>query len=190
MSGWRERPVDPGQVAALAAAGFSPLQARLLALRGVTPAAVEGYLHPSLQALAAPEELPGVAEARARILAHVRAGGRIVVFGDYDCDGICATAILYTALEALAPGRAGHFIPDRLTEGYGMGAASVARMLGENPGTTLVVTVDNGITCGEQVAALAARGVEVIVTEDRKSTRLNSSHESESRMPSSAWRHV
>ena len=165
MSGWRERPVDPACVAALAAAGFSPLQARLLALRGVTPAAVEGYLHPSLQALAAPEELPGVAEARARILAHVRAGGRIVVFGDYDCDGICATAILYTALEALAPGRAGHFIPDRLAEGYGMGAASVARMLGENPGTTLVVTVDNGITCGEQVAALAARGVEVIVTD-------------------------
>ena len=165
MLDWKEKPVDAEEARALAAEGFSPLQARLLALRGVTPAAAGAYLHPSLRALADPETLPGVAEARARILAHVRAAGRIVVFGDYDCDGVCATAILFTALEALAPGRCGRFIPERLTEGYGMSDASVARMLSENPGTTLVVTVDNGITSEAQIAALAARGVEVVVTD-------------------------
>ncbi|MGN0855584.1 MAG: DHH family phosphoesterase [Kiritimatiellia bacterium] len=165
MSGWIEKPVDAAKVEALAAEGLSALQARLLALRGVTPATLGDYLNPTLEGLAAPGELPQVEAAAERILDFVRARRRIVVFGDYDCDGVCATAILYAALEALAPGVCGRFLPDRLTEGYGMSAASVARMRADEPNVALVVTVDNGINSVDCIAALKASGVEVIVTD-------------------------
>ena len=70
---------------------------RLLAARGVSPEERDAFLHPSLSGLAAPEELPGITQAADAILAAVGAGRKIVVFGDYDCDGVSATAILVKA---------------------------------------------------------------------------------------------
>ena len=125
---------------------------------------VEGFLHPSIRDLAPPCGLPGVAEAAEAILSAVCAGRKIVVFGDYDCDGVCATAILVRTLETLGASVA-PFLPERLREGYGMSDASVARMLRDEPDVGLVVTVDNGINSVGQVAALKARGVDVIVTD-------------------------
>ena len=165
MVGWTERAVDEACVTALVAAGHSPLQARLLAQRGIPPDAVATYFKPALTDLARPDELPATNEAAAQILSFVRARRRIVVFGDYDCDGICATAILYTALEALAPGTCGRFIPERLSEGYGMSEASVARMLATFPDVALVVTVDNGINSVARIADLKSRGISVVVTD-------------------------
>jgi len=98
------------------------------------------------------------------ILLHVCAGSRIVVFGDYDCDGVCATAIVMKALRALGAS-AVPFIPERLTEGYGMTAASIARLLSEVPDVKLIVTVDNGINAVKEVADFAAKGIEVVVTD-------------------------
>ena len=164
MADWIEREVDRSIVAELEAAGHSCLMARLLALRGVTAAGVDEYFAPSLRGLALPDELPGVAAAADAVLAAVRARRRIVVFGDYDCDGICATAILVKTLEALSAD-VSPFLPERLTEGYGMTDASVSRMLGENPGVSLVITVDNGINSVESVASLKERGVDVVVTD-------------------------
>jgi len=164
VADWIEREVDRSIVAELEAAGHPRLMARLLALRGVTAACAEEYFAPSLRGLAAPDELPGVAEAADAVLAAVRARRKIVVFGDYDCDGICATAILVKTLEALSAD-VSPFIPQRLVEGYGMTDASVSRMLEENPGVSLVVTVDNGINSVECVASLKERGVDVVVTD-------------------------
>ena len=156
--------VRGGQVADLDS--VSEILERLLRARGIGDEERERFLHPSLADLADPADLPGVVEASRVILDAVAAGKRIVVFGDYDCDGVCATAILVEALTALAkPGTVSPFLPERLGEGYGMGDASVARMLKENPGVGLVVTVDNGINSIEQVAALKARGIEVVVTD-------------------------
>ena len=162
---------------------------RLLRARGISDADLEGFLHPSLRDLADPAELPGVAEASRVILDAVEAGRRIVVFGDYDCDGVCATAILVKVLSEIglrpevevesgkstvhSPPQASTststsvspFLPERLSEGYGMSEASVSRMLQENPGVGLVVTVDNGINSVGPVADLKARGVEVVVTD-------------------------
>ena len=139
---------------------------RLLRARGIAEADWESFLKPSLSDLADPAELPGIAEASRVILDAVAAGRRIVVFGDYDCDGVCATAILVETLAAMTPaGAVSPFLPERLGEGYGMGDASVARMLKENPGVGLVVTVDNGINSIDQVAALKERGIEVVVTD-------------------------
>ena len=139
---------------------------RLLAARGISPEERDAFLHPSLSALAAPEGLPGITQAADVILAAVGAGRKIVVFGDYDCDGVCATAILVKALRAIGGADSvAAFIPDRLSEGYGMSDAAIARCLETNPGVGLVITVDNGINSIEQIAALKERGVSVVVTD-------------------------
>ena len=164
---WSEREAPAALLDGLVSAGYGRVFARLLALRGIGPEDADGYLHPALSALAGPGELPGVEDAARVILDAVSAGRRVVVFGDYDCDGVCATAILVSALSVLAgPGAAPRaFLPERLSEGYGMTAASVSRMLAEIPDAGLVVTVDNGINSVEEVAALKARGVAVVVTD-------------------------
>ena len=140
------------------------LVAKILERRGVFAADYDAFFSPSVRDLAAPDELPGAVEAAEALVAAARAGKRIVVFGDYDCDGVCATAILVKALSAIGA-EVSPFLPERLSEGYGMSDASVERMLAANPGVGLVVTVDNGINSVEQVASLRARGVEVIVTD-------------------------
>ena len=164
---WREKECDEGAVKALVDSrdGLDALRARLLALRGVTPENLDEYLASPISALSRPDELPGAGDAAAAILRHVEAKGKIVVFGDYDCDGICAAAILHKAVEAVAPGISAVFLPDRLREGYGMSGKSVGRMLSENPGVTLVVTVDNGIGSAEEVRLLSEKGVECVVTD-------------------------
>ena len=164
MADWLERVSDESAVAELVAAGKPPILAKLLANRGVFAADVDSFLHPSLSALSRPDELPGISEAAEVAISHVRAGDEIVVFGDYDCDGISASAIAVTALRAVG-GKVKPFIPRRMGEGYGMTAASVGRMLEENPGVRLVITVDNGIGSVEEVAGLRSRGVSVVVTD-------------------------
>ena len=136
----------------------------LLERRGISGEALESYLHPSISALAKPEELPGVIEAADVLLSAIAAGDEIVVFGDYDCDGVSATAILSTTLRAMGA-RVSAFIPNRLTEGYGMSEASISRMLRENPGVRMIVTVDTGINTVDQVAELKTKGLSVVVTD-------------------------
>ena len=136
----------------------------ILLRRGVAAADMASFLYPSLEDLSPPEDLPGVELAADVILGAVSANRPIVVFGDYDCDGVCATAIVVKALEAMGA-RVHPFLPERLSEGYGMSDASVARMLSEHPGVGLVVTVDNGINSCGQIDALKAKGVSVVVTD-------------------------
>jgi len=136
----------------------------ILLRRGVAAADIASFLYPSLEDLAKPEELPGIVEAADAVLGAVAANRLVVVFGDYDCDGVCATAIVVKALEAVGA-RVQAFLPERLGEGYGMSDASVSRMLEEHPGVGLVVTVDNGINSVGQIAALKKRGVSVVVTD-------------------------
>lgn len=145
---------------------MSPIVEELLRKRGIGD--FEKFLNPSLADLVAPRELPGIVEASGVILDKLAAGEKIVVFGDYDCDGVCATAILVKTLTALAGGAEGRieaFLPDRLSEGYGMSDGSIARMLKESPEVSLVVTVDNGINSVSQIAALKAKGIAVVVTD-------------------------
>ncbi len=161
---WRERPCDEARVAALAAAGVSPVVARVLAARGLDAADLEAFFDPSLARLMAPAALPGLTEAVRVILPFVRDRRRIVVFGDYDTDGVCASAILVSTLRRLG-GNAGAFIPLRTEEGYGMTAASLERLLRDEPEVALVVTVDNGIGAVEEISGLRARGITVVVTD-------------------------
>lgn len=161
---WVARPFDASVKAALEAAGCAPMLARLLAVRGVDAAHAEEFLSPLSAPLPDSEALPGVAGAVEAIGEYIRTRRKIVVFGDYDCDGICATAILVRTLEALGA-VATPFLPRRLGEGYGMTAKSVERMLNEHPDAALVITVDNGINSVAEVAMLRERGVATIVTD-------------------------
>jgi len=139
-----------------------PIVEQILRDRGITD--FEKFLNPSLADLADPSSLPGVDAAAEVVLAAVRDKLPIVVFGDYDCDGICATSILVKTLTALGA-NIESFLPARLTEGYGMSDPSVARMLKEHPGVGLLITVDNGINSVKQVAELKAKGVKVVITD-------------------------
>ena len=132
-----------------------PLVEELLKIRGVGEDEREEFLDPSLARLARVDALPGVREAVEAILPFVRDGREIVVYGDYDCDGVCASAILVTALRRLGA-KADAFVPDRFTEGYGLTDAAIARLFAERPDVKLVVTVDNGISSAREVAAIRA----------------------------------
>ena len=118
---WQIRPHDTAAVAALEQrAGVSSIVAALLASRGVKePAAVKTFLAGTLADLRDPETLPGVPEAADRILAAVRGRKKIVIYGDYDADGMTSTAILTGCLEAL-DAEPRWYVPNRFEEGYGL----------------------------------------------------------------------
>ncbi len=161
---WHVRPHDAAAVAALErAAGVPSLVAALLVGRGVTdPAAVKAFLSGTLTDLRDPETLPGVPAAADRILAAVRAGRQVVIYGDYDADGMTATAILVGCLEALdaAPR---WYVPNRFEEGYGLNAEALEKLAAE--GASLVVTVDCGIASVAEAARAKELGLELIITD-------------------------
>ena len=166
MKRWIEKQADASAVAGLVSIGVQPLIARLLAQRGITADSAADYFAPDFHKLADPFSLPGIDDAVETIVASLQAKERIVVFGDYDCDGVCATAILTQVLRRLCDSkRIVPFLPNRLTEGYGMTDASLARMFEEVPDAKLVITVDNGINSVKQVQELHSRGVKVVVTD-------------------------
>lgn len=123
---WLIQPHDQAVVSGIErSAGVSPIVARLLASRGLTEAeAVTSFLSGTMADLRDPDLLPGVAEAADRILVAARAGRRITIYGDYDADGMCATAILMGCLEAI-DARADWYVPDRFEEGYGLNGDAI-----------------------------------------------------------------
>jgi len=161
---WHIQPHDRGTVTDVErSAGVSPIVARLLAARGLTAARdVQAFLSGTMADLRDPDLLPGVPEAADRILAAVRAGRRIVVYGDYDADGMCATAILMGCLEAL-DADAAWYVPDRLEEGYGLNAEALTTLAAQ--GASLVVTVDCGIASVAEARHARDLGLELVVTD-------------------------
>ena len=141
--------------------------------RGITADGLEEFLNPTIEKLKFGDDgLPGIVEATNVILSALETGREIVVFGDYDCDGVCASAIVMRTLRALirhcpAYGRStiSSFLPNRLTEGYGMTEESITRLLSSHPSVGLVVTVDNGINSVELIARLKSRGISVVITD-------------------------
>jgi single-stranded-DNA-specific exonuclease len=146
------------------AAGVPPVVARLLLARGVTSAAeADRFLHPDESELHDPFRMRGVGEAAEVLLSAARAGRRIVVFGDYDVDGVTAVAQLKAALSRVG-GSPVAFLPHRLKDGYGLRPETVDRVVRELA-PSVIVTVDCGITAIEGVARAREKGVEVVVTD-------------------------
>ncbi len=140
-----------------------PLAALLLARRGVTdPDAARRFLRPDIAHMHEPDLLPGMAEASARLAAAVRGRERIAVYGDYDVDGICGTALLLSFLRA-AGADVRPYLPDRRTEGYGFNADAV-RLLAAD-GVKVICTVDHGSKAVAEIALARTLGVDVVVTD-------------------------
>ncbi len=161
---WRIRPSDPEADRLSREASVPPAIAALLLARGVgTGAEARAFLEPHADALHDPDRLLGAPEAADILVSAARAGRRIVVFGDYDVDGVTSVAQLRAAL-LRAGADAIAFLPHRLKDGYGLRPDTVRQVLRDlQPG--VLVTVDCGITAIEGVAVARAAGVDVIVTD-------------------------
>ncbi|MCM1367377.1 MAG: single-stranded-DNA-specific exonuclease RecJ [Roseburia sp.] len=147
-----------------AALGLNRKLVELLFLRGYdTIDAIKDFLHPSEDGLHSPESMLGMSECKARLEQAIENNENIVVYGDYDADGICASAILSLYLSSRGLNVYTH-IPDRVGEGYGLNVDSVERII-ENAMPDLIVTCDCGISAVEEVELAKDLGVDVIVTD-------------------------
>jgi single-stranded-DNA-specific exonuclease len=161
---WHTRPHDATAASTLAdALNVSPTTARLLAMRGLTdPDEAARFLNPSLDQLYDPYRLAGLECAAERLMAAIANRERVAVHGDYDVDGITSTVILRRALELLG-GDVTHFIPERLTDGYGLQPGTIDRLHAE--GVRLIVSVDCGIRGAEAARRARELGVDLIITD-------------------------
>ncbi len=100
--------------------------------------------------------------AAERVIAAIEKGEKIAVFGDYDCDGVTSTALLFSYLKSRNADVV-YYIPDRIKEGYGMNSSAVDTLYAE--GVKLIVTVDNGINCEAEIAHANELGIDVVVTD-------------------------
>lgn len=163
---WRVRERDPGAERRLARElGVSTALAALLRNRGlVRPEAARAWLQPDLRELEQPLELPDMEAAATRLARAVRDREPVLIYGDYDVDGMVGTVILFNLLR-LAGARVATHIPNRLHDDYSFGGDGVERLLRREPRPALVVTVDHGISATEAVEHLARAGVDVLVTD-------------------------
>jgi single-stranded-DNA-specific exonuclease len=160
---WQINSPQPAAAELAARLKTSPLIAQILLNRGISSYDdAQAFLRPSLLALADPSLLPGLPAAAARIARAVRDREKIVIYGDYDVDGITATSILWHAITLLG-GVVATYIPHRIDEGYGLNAEAIGQIIGE--GARVIVTVDCGITAIEPAKIARERGVDLIITD-------------------------
>lgn len=160
---WRIMPGQPTTESELSTAlGVHPIVAKLLVNRGITTvAAGTEFLHGTLDTLLDPFGLKGMTEAVAAIEKALAAKEPIVVYGDYDVDGITATSLLYRFLKK-CDAQASYYIPERQSEGYGLNAEALEHIIEQ--GAKLVITVDCGISSHDIVAGVKDR-LPMIITD-------------------------
>jgi len=157
-----EAPDGEGVAALMAELSLPRALCELLVRRGFAePEGARRYLRPRLEHLHPADLLPDLPRAAERVMRAVRTGECIFVHGDYDVDGVCATAILTRYLRSIG-GRVVPFVPHR-RDGYDLGPAGVAAA--QEAGATLLITCDSGIVAHESVAAAVALGIDVVVTD-------------------------
>lgn len=165
MNRWILRKPDPEKVCALTrTAGISEISAGLLLGRGVmTAPQAADFFAPSLAGCHDPFEMKGMEQAVDVLVHTARAKDRIVVFGDYDVDGVTAVAQLRVVFNALGADSVS-FIPHRVRDGYGLKPETFRKVFEEHR-PRAIVTVDCGITAAEAVAEAARQGVSVVITD-------------------------
>ena len=160
---WSLAPPQPllaGQLAAQLK--VPPLLAQCLLNRGFSePVAIQNFLQPRLKNLADPFSLPNMNTAVERLLRAHGQNEPLVIFGDYDVDGVTSTALLVEVLRALG-WKVDFYLPNRMDEGYGLSRDGVENCLKKFP-ITLLLAVDCGSTAVETISWLRERGVDVIV---------------------------
>ncbi|MDD4223733.1 MAG: single-stranded-DNA-specific exonuclease RecJ [Candidatus Cloacimonetes bacterium] len=139
------------------------LVAELLFRKGLkTPEQIEDFFQPRLEHQHDPFLFPDMEKAVGRILAAIDRGEKITIYGDYDVDGTTATTLLYLGLQRLGAD-IGFYIPHRMIDGYGLSLGSLDQI--QESGTKLIISVDCGVNALEEIEAINARGMEIIVTD-------------------------
>ena len=161
---WRIVPHDAPRVENLIrSANLPPVVAQLMVSRGVyTANEAASFLDTKLTGLRDPQELPGVPAATELLVDAIKEKTPVVIYGDYDCDGMTGSAILVNGLRLLG-GDVSYHVPNRLEEGYGLNADAI-RKLAER-GKKLIVSVDCGITSIECAKLCKELGVKLIITD-------------------------
>jgi single-stranded-DNA-specific exonuclease len=160
---WSFANPDAAQIDALCAeAKVSPIVARLLTLRGITPANAANFLSPSLDHLHSPYLMRGMTAAVERLSAAIANKEGILIYGDYDVDGTTAVVILKTAIE-LCGGAADFHVPHRIKEGYGIKDDVIERAAAG--GIRVVISVDTGIRAFQAAETARRVGIDLIVTD-------------------------
>ncbi len=137
-----------------------PLLRRIYAARG---AADPALAQPRLAGLPPPGDMRGIATAVELLAEAIAADRRILVVGDFDCDGATACAVAVRGLRMLGAGDVVHAVPNRMVHGYGLSPSLVEEVAALQP--ELLLTVDHGIACHDGIAAARARGWQVVVTD-------------------------
>ena len=162
---WIVSPCDRDAAASIAEnCGVEPFAAFLLCSRGMTDEfEIESFLYDT--DLIDPYTLPDMEKAVERVNQALENGERITVFGDYDCDGVTSTALLYSYLSSRGA-KVDFYIPDRSGEGYGMNTGAIDIL--KSRGTNVIITVDNGISAVEEIAYAKTLGIDVVVTDHHR----------------------
>ena len=170
---WRDRLDDAARAQALAMVqewALPDLVARILAGRGVMAHEAQIFLDPKMRDLMPdPLSMRDMDRAVARLVQAVKANETVGVFGDYDVDGACSTALLVEGLSALGLACRFH-IPDRLIEGYGPNTEALQGLVAQ--GARLLVTVDCGVTSHEVITAVAGAGTDILVLDHHQAPEI------------------
>ena len=143
--------------------GVNPLVAQLLCNRGISePSQIETFLNADSRLESDPFLLPDIHQAVSRTYQALLTGEEIAIYGDFDADGITATALLVQGLSALG-GKVIPYIPHRYHEGYGLQVAALEKL--RKYGISLIITVDTGITAIAEIQKARKMGIDIIVTD-------------------------
>lgn len=143
-----------------------PLIALFLCNRGIKDVdEAHKFLHPSLRDLPSPFLLKDMERAAHRVANGIRRQEKILIYGDYDADGVTATAVLWLFLKKIG-GHVSYYIPDRIREGYGLKVEVLKRLLSDKP--DLLITVDCGISNHEAVLYAQEQKIDVIITDHHR----------------------
>jgi single-stranded-DNA-specific exonuclease len=142
---------------------FLPLERQLLYSRNIhTDREAEAFLNCAPPPVEDPFVMKDMGKTVERIMEGIRTGEKIIIYGDYDADGITATALLLETLRDIGVA-AGYYIPDRMTEGYGLHHEALEQL--KSTGADIVITVDCGIRSVEEIRRAKSLGLEMIITD-------------------------
>ncbi|MGD0168984.1 MAG: DHH family phosphoesterase [Smithella sp.] len=141
--------------------GIHPIISQILVSRGILDIeAARRYLHPSLNDLHSPFLMKDMKKGVSRLLKAIHDHEEIMIYGDYDADGITSVVILYKFIKEITP-HINYYIPDRVQEGYGLKIPAIDKF--KNNNVKLLITVDCGISDVEQIAYAQSIGIDTIV---------------------------
>ncbi len=136
---------------------------KILLNRGLKSAdEIKGFINPEFSDLADPFRLPDMEKAVERLVEALRDNEKIMVYGDYDVDGVTASALMFLVLNKLGA-QVVYYLPNRLVEGYGLSEEGIIEA--RNRDVTLIVTVDTGVTAADEVEFARRQGIDVLITD-------------------------